>query len=253
MKNQLHNLLTDLKDSPRAGRVDASFAASVREQVLKLEGRQSAAPTRASAIDVLLRLPGELTDMVARPMALASLLMAMVLGGWIGGVNASLDTLPGDAFYGVKLASERAQLTLAGPATRVKLHDEFASRRIQEAEQLIQSGATSTDGRVKSALDNYQKQITGVEESLEKSEPASASVELARIVDEKTKKLETVLELTETVQDQETRETVTEKITETEQVKEQAVEQLSQEAEDSYISRRELERQYTQAYTELRT
>lgn len=255
MQNQIHNLLAELKDSPRAGRVDASFSASLREELVKrsLQTTQTAEqPRRTAVVDFVMRIPGELTDVVARPMALASLLVAMVLGGWITGVNASLDTVPGDALYGVKLASERAQLTLASSNTRAKLYDEFASRRLDEVEQLIHAGAPASDGRVQTALNGFQKQIDGVEATLEKVVDEQASVELARIIDEQSEELEVVLELTETVQDEETREVVAETLTETEEVQEQVVETLAETAPESDLTRLELERQYTSDLRDMR-
>ncbi len=255
MQNQIHNLLTELKDSSRAGRVDASFAASLREELLKQSLQTTETieqPRRRAMVDFVARIPGELTDVVARPMALASLLVAMVLGGWITGVNASLDTVPGDALYGVKLVSEKAQLTLASSNTRAKLYDEFASRRLDEVEQLIHSGAPASDGRVQTALDGFQKQIDGVEATLEKAEDDQVSVELARIIDEQSEGLEVVLELTESVQDEETRDVVAGTITETEELQGQVVETLAETADDSQVSRLELERQYTEDFRDMR-
>lgn len=225
---------------------------SLRQEIAKQGAPAPAHQPRTAMVDVLLRIPGELTDLVARPVALASLLVAMVLGGWIGGVNASLDTVPGDVFYGVKLASERAQLTLAAPAARAQLHDEFASRRLGEVERLIESGAGTTDDRVQTALNGFKKQIDGAQATLADTESEKNSVELARIIDEKSQELEVVLELAEEVQDKPAHDAVSEQIQETEEVQEQAVETLAEKAPDSYAARRELERQYTDALRDMR-
>ncbi|PIR47681.1 hypothetical protein COV06_02240 [Candidatus Uhrbacteria bacterium CG10_big_fil_rev_8_21_14_0_10_50_16] len=255
MQNQLHNLLTEIKDSSHAGRVDGSFSASLREKILQ-QGVQSIITTQPrpmAMVDFLIRIPGELTDMVARPVALASLLMAMVLGGWITGVNASLSTVPGDALYGIKLVSEQAQLSLASSNTRAKLHDEFASRRLSEVERLIHSGAPTSDGRVQTALDGFQKQMDGVEESLGKVQDATQSVELARIIDKKSEELEVVLELTAAVQDSAAHDAVAGNVTKTEEVQGQVVETLAGQVDDSQVTRLELQRRYSDEVRDMST
>jgi len=56
----------------------------------------------------------------------------------LSGVSAaSTDSLPGEPLYQVKRSSERAQLALAGSdITRGKLHLEFASSRLREAQEV---------------------------------------------------------------------------------------------------------------------
>ena len=202
MNRDLHKMLDALKTDPRLGRADEVFVVSLRAQVLALQHEE--AQTSPGWVDVLLRVPRELTDMIARTIALAALFVVMVLGGWITGVNASLDTLPGDMLYPMKLVSEKAQLVLATANSRSKLHAEFATRRLAEVATLVQS--MSRKRSVCSALDGFQKQMDGVSEDLANQETEDASVELARIIEQKSDELEIVLELTETVKDGTSRE-----------------------------------------------
>jgi len=235
--------------------VDDSFSAALREKILQqsVQTIQENKQSRSRAmVDFVLRIPGELTDMLARPLALASLLMAMVLGGWITGVNASLSTVPGDVLYGIKLVSEQAQLSLASSSTRAKLHDEFASRRLSEVERLIHAGAQASDGRVQTALDGFQKQMDGVEASLGKTQDASQSVELARIIDKKSEELEVVLELTVAVQDSAAHEAVAGNVSKTEEVQGQVVEALAGQVDNSDVTRQELGRRYSEEVREMR-
>src|SRR3989344_8709522 len=63
---------------------------------------------------------------------IAALILALVMGGG-GTVAAAQNDLPGEALYGVKLASERvAERLSVAPEARVKLEARFAQRRAEE-------------------------------------------------------------------------------------------------------------------------
>ena len=249
MNRDLHKMLDAIKTDPRLGRADEVFVVSLRAQVLALQHEE--AQTSPGWVDVLLRVPRELTDMIARPIALAALFVVMVLGGWITGVNASLDTLPGDMLYPMKLVSEKAQLVLATANSRSKLHAEFATRRLTEVATLVQSNVPEKEERLQRALDGFQKQMDGVSEDLANQETEDASVELARIIEQKSDELEIVLELTETVKDGTSREAVSTQVGATQESKQQAVQTLVDQAPSSAISRQELERQFTNDLRDL--
>jgi hypothetical protein len=170
-----------------------------RQNLLMMEAPVTRTSSRV--VDLFARIPRELTDIVARPMAMASLVVVMVLGGWITSVNASLDTVPGDAFYPVKLATERAQLSLAGNSARNRLHAEFASRRLNEVSTLIKLNDGKKDEHVQTALNGFAKQIEAVEGDLRKSTNDQEKVELARIIDDSQGNLEDLLLTPETVAD----------------------------------------------------
>ena len=155
--NEIENLLRQMKDDPDFGALDSDSSARLKDRVFSFVDTSIAEQPMAPSgvFDFVTSLPGVFTDMVARPMALTSLMIVMVLGGWITSVNASLDTLPGDAFYGVKLVSEKAQLVLASSNTKSKLHAEFASRRLDEIVTLVQGEGDSDErqGNVQTAID----------------------------------------------------------------------------------------------------
>jgi hypothetical protein len=70
---------------------------------------------------------------------LAVALVAVVLG--TGAVAASGLALPGDPLYGLKRTVENVRLQSAGsPAQRADLQQEFAQRRLDEANQLLSAG-----------------------------------------------------------------------------------------------------------------
>jgi NACalpha-BTF3-like transcription factor len=65
--------------------------------------------------------------------------LALVLVGSGGIVYASTDSLPGSSLYGVKRATEQAQLFLAPAGTkRTELHIKFAQRRLEEVQALAE-------------------------------------------------------------------------------------------------------------------
>lgn len=69
-----------------------------------------------------------------------ALAMALLVGG-LTSAAASGNSLPGDPLYTVKLAVESAQLAVAfDPATRARLHAQFAEVRLSEAQRLIAAG-----------------------------------------------------------------------------------------------------------------
>lgn len=243
MDRKLEQTLEALRETEHGGRARDAFVASTRQRMLDLPSVLDA--PRERAIDVLLQFPKDVTDLVARPVAFAALLVVMVLGGWIGSVNASLDTLPGDRLYPVKLASERAQLTLATSSTKGRLHAEFASRRLNEVTLLVSQGDVSGDDtRVQVAIDGFHKQIDGAEQSALSAKDDVAVVELARVVDQKVDELETVLNLVEDTQDEGKHEAIASVLSNTEQKKEQVVDVLIERSGASEISKSALSRQF---------
>lgn len=240
--NNLKTLLEELSHHPSSGSVSNECRTRTRESILALEAPHSAT-SRGVVFDFIVTLPRELTDIVARPVAFAALVFVMVLGTWISGVNASLDTVPGDAFYSVKIVSEKAQLSLAGSGAKGRLHAEFASRRLNEVAVLVDSDDDDKGEQIQVALDGFQKQIEGVENRIENANNDAEVVELARIVDQKAGELEEVLAISESANDEESSEALSASREVTDVAKDKAVESLSVNAE-SVVSLAELERQF---------
>lgn len=124
-----------------------------------------------------------------QPASVALSAFALIFGGWIATVNASFDTVPGDVFYPVKLATERVQISLATSGEqRAKLHAEFAGRRLDELNAITSSDLEGKDVRVQAAMDGFQQEIASVNDelvSITSTNPEEAAA-LAIIVDQKT-------------------------------------------------------------------
>lgn len=124
-----------------------------------------------------------------RPASVALSAFALIFGGWIATVNASFDTVPGDVFYPVKLATERVQISLATSGQqRAKLHAEFAGRRLDEMNAITSSDLEGKDIRVRAAMDGFQQEIASVNSELISFASANpeGAASLAIIVDQKT-------------------------------------------------------------------
>lgn len=196
-------------------------------------------------LDAVARLPYALTDLVARPVAISALLVVMVLGGWITSVNASLSTVPGDTFYSVKLATERAQLTLSSGSARNRLHAEFANRRLNEVAVLAASDDQKKSEHLQVALSGYSKQIEAVKDTINASNNAQEIVQLSRVIEEGQENLEAILLAPKTVGNEQSVEAIVATQEQTASAKKEAVTALSQSAAGSTVQAEELARQFT--------
>lgn len=139
---------------------------------------------------------------VVRPVAIGLSAFVIMIGGWAGMVSASFDTVPGDALYPVKIANERAQLvmTLSGEK-KVKLHVEFASRRLDEVITLasvVDDG--ERDEQVKVAIESFTKEIEAASQQIDeiKVDDLDAAAELAKMMDRKVDEYEAAIKTSET-------------------------------------------------------
>lgn len=128
-------------------------------------------------------------ERIARPMAVGVSSLAVALGGWVVAVNAASSSVPGDALYPIKIATERVQLRLTTSSEqRTKLHMDFAGRRLQEVKEVQASDRSGKSVRVQSALQSFRKEMASVKsevENVSQKDPASAS-KIAEYVDQKT-------------------------------------------------------------------
>ncbi len=113
------------------------------------------------------------------------LAIGITVGGWIGGVSASHHCLPGDFCYNVKLAAEKTQVVVASLTgstdTKVALHLEFASRRLEEIRQV------KTEHQVH-AVNGLKKSLNSVSDTLAeaKDQDPETATRVAKDVTKKT-------------------------------------------------------------------
>lgn len=201
---ELTTILSQLHGRPSCGGLSQAGSERVWEKVSKAI---AASPSpRVSMWARAMVLPRLFADAVARPAMIGTLILALAMGGWIGGVNASLSTLPGDTLYGVKLVSEKAQLSLASDSSRPKLQAEFASRRVREVAEIVKrvESPSVKKEKVRVAVNGFKKHIADLQQGAV-AQPEENAVEVARLVEQKEGELKDVLE---TVQKEEVAEGV---------------------------------------------
>jgi hypothetical protein len=137
-----------------------------------------------------------MSELLARPLAVSASAFALVFGGWVTTVNASFDSLPGDALYPVKLATERMQITLATSGEqKARLHAEFAARRLQEVGAITSSSRLNRGVELRAAVDGFKAELASANEQLAVlgANDPSLAVDLAVTLDRKADEYHAIL------------------------------------------------------------
>ena len=102
---------------------------------------------------------GALPRPAARLVFAGALAVAVLVGG-VTSAAASVNSLPGDALYTIKLGVERAQLAITfDPGARARLHAQFAQVRLGEAQRLVAAGRVQDGVRQVAQYDTAVAQI----------------------------------------------------------------------------------------------
>lgn len=158
MKDALRAQFKDMQPlhQPRAEFVDALAAR------LETRAPQSATPEQfpaqiARVFETTMQtlIPARLVP-VAQRLGTVLVIGVVAVGGWIGAVSASYNSVPGEALYNVKLATEKVQLAAVeatGDKTKTaKLHSEFAERRAGEVKRVIEKNKEPEQAKAAMAL-----------------------------------------------------------------------------------------------------
>lgn len=181
--HQLKNLLRSLKDQPAKGE---SFGDAEKNRVWsKIAAGIGADPTlkpRAYTVwEYLEYLSFEAQTALVRPMVTAAGTVGLILSGAVATVGAT-NSLPGDLLYPVKLATERVQLSFSSSSEqRVRLHSEFAERRLQEAVDLTTSNEPQNAARLKQAVAGFKGELNSAHGELSGLQAGQAVVAAAAL------------------------------------------------------------------------
>ena len=127
----------------------------------------------------------DFTHVMLKPVGAFAFSILFFVGGWLGVVNASLGTLPGEQLYKVKLGMERVQMAFAtSGAQKAQLRMEFTSRRLEEMVALAASGKPSDISQIAMAVDRVKQDVTDMKTDLTTDSTAQAT-ELAKAVGRK--------------------------------------------------------------------
>lgn len=186
----MNNLESKLNTLRQANAWSAEQKNAVKNRVFAVV-RAEAAPAVAPS-PVWFRV----SNLISRPLTAGTAVFALLASGWSATVSAAAGSLPGDVLYPVKRVGESAQLTLASLDRRAVLHTEFASRRLEEAEQL--QAATEQTEEVRAlavqALQEYQGELQAAASdiALLSTEDAPAALEVATEVQQTVEQLTTI-------------------------------------------------------------
>jgi len=186
MSRDVIQQLKELKHRPEAGWVRASQVGSSRDALMQAIGHQEEIASVEQPSELFSFYRFAVSHFVFTPTTITASVFVMVLGGWITTVNAA-GSLPGDTLYGLKLVSERAQLSIASLEHKAVLHTAFAGRRLEEAVVLGTSTDLSKLSFVGVTLDAYSRELTAAEENLRQlqEEGNEETVQVASAVDKK--------------------------------------------------------------------
>lgn len=158
---KVNSLPKDIRPSPR-------FRAATRE----LLAREAANRRNASGFpSVIGYRAGRWASFSAKATSIAAaLLLSLTLGG-AGSVYASIDTVPGDALYAVKVAAERTRLALAfSEDERTALYITMAENRLGELSKIVDRDPKA----VEALADEYKRSVIQARTEAKKAESGDA-------------------------------------------------------------------------------
>lgn len=189
MKRSIKQLINTVNETPEFGASSSDQIELGRQALLQSLGADDVARPTYTLKDYADFAASFAFHSVARPFAVGFSSLVLALGGWVVAVNAASGSVPGDALYPVKIATERVQLRLTTSSEqRAKLHIEFAGRRLEEVGAVQSSARAGKSVRVQSALESFRKEIASAQTEINaasKNDPDTAS-QIAAYVDEKT-------------------------------------------------------------------
>jgi hypothetical protein len=139
---------------PRPGFVSAS-----RRRVLEQIRQEQAAPAQPRWAGAIGQFWQALTGQrrLALQFSLALLMVLALVAGSAGAAREAQRSLPGEAFYGLKLSLEKAAVALArDDATRAELHIRLAGRRLEEIQALV---ASDRQEHIAAAVERYEEHV----------------------------------------------------------------------------------------------
>lgn len=204
-------LKTQLKKVRQAeGRInpDATWMARTREQVIA-HARASAERVESSITSSTPSLHGVFQRARAifpshafahaRPLMMSLVVFVLASGGWIASASAS-ESLPGDALWHVKLASEKTQIVLAditgNEQKNVELQLKFAHRRAEEITVVSKEetfDAEEKTKRTEEGLKQLKETISSVDIAIKSEEQKKGISKNAKEVSGAVDQISTVL------------------------------------------------------------
>jgi Domain of unknown function (DUF5667) len=189
-RRQLRHNLQLLNDVRGNSNPRAMFVHATREHLLSILSNTGTTPRvqMFSFANMWLLLsiliPPRTVYAVVRPLVLMGLAFGIATGSWATGAFASLNSVPGDVWYPVKIGIENTTVAVVGAtqgtSAKTKLQAEYATRRLDEAQKVM-----AEPEKAKEAVQRFQDSMTEVNATLEalKTTDATVAVEIAKNMD----------------------------------------------------------------------
>jgi|GEM_PF-1316435 len=221
MSKDFQQRLRSLRSIERELAPDPAWVAKTRSLLVStIEQAQPVQKGRMEAqktLKAMWRLgPSQFVQWMRRPVFATLAVFIGLAGGSLMSVSAAEQSLPGDFFYGLKLATEQARLAwVSAKDEKLKLKTEFTGRRIDELKQVATDANVNNDRNervvevaeiLKRDLNTMKRQLTEV--SNESS--AGKAADVAKLVDKKTSEVVNALQETKSQLSKESKEKVTE-------------------------------------------
>lgn len=116
-------------------------------------------------------MPRPVVFNVVRPMAVLLVVSIVATSGWITGVDAAYNSLPGDWLYPAKRVAEKTQVAMASivgaKKAETKLHAEFAKRRADETKQIVVGNDPAKQAKMQEVVNDLKVEIANVNKKLD--------------------------------------------------------------------------------------
>lgn len=197
-----------LRGAGHSAHPDSAWVAATRSRVLQhIYQTTEEVPQRVVTLNHLwsalsLIMPQRTVYTVVRPAFIFVLCFVLGTAGWITTVTASLESLPGDALYAVKIATEHTQVAvthaLQGREASAQLRVSFATRRADEVSKAVATGSPADDKhreRVEQAVENLKTEVETVSAELKEvnQENPVAAARVALAIDHRVNVIEQTL------------------------------------------------------------
>lgn len=202
--------IRSLKGTEHTANPDANWIASSRVRLLnQIDRTTEVIPTRVFSLVHLwsvlsLIMPQRTVYAVVRPAFIFVVCFSLGTAGWLTTVSASLESLPGDTLYPVKLATEQTQVAVVeamkGKAASTELRLSFVTRRVDEVTKVVAAPAVSAAARqerVDQAVENLKTEVQSVNEKLNdvKINNPESAVLVSQVIERKVDAIQQSLEV----------------------------------------------------------
>ena len=198
-QRELQKQLRLLKTQQSSMNPDPSFVVKTKKNMMReisaSHGQEASNYSFGEKLCIVGRmLISQKTARLVRVGALMCMVVSTTVAGWTAGVSASSKSMPGDALYSVKLATEKTQIMVASATgdkeTETQLHLEAAKRRTAELQHVTKKAPAA-----KKVVARLKKSVASATETFKelKEHDAEKAKVIAKEVTQKTENISKTL------------------------------------------------------------